>query len=352
VRKKLLFVLSLSAFAAVFAAPHCPNGESYFEGRGEGASMEEAKEKANLAVSKSIFSKLSSVTHDMQKTLETDDDYSEASLRIRSATLETDFRNVHDVKDKDGYPVEEDGRYVSERYICRSDAAKPWLAAFEAEVAKYSNLAIKIADENDSQKRNEYLSTAASVKDSANWADVVLSSIIQGDANREYARLREEFKAAKEKIKFATQRVYDKHYSTFVLPLLPPGGWAQLYKGHYGRAAAILGSEAVLLGIGGIALVNAKEADRKYKDAVLKYNGSKNLSEKSEWLHKSKDYKSDRESAENTVYVTFVLAGVVYIYNIVDGYATTPALARWHWAAMPTPSRNGMGAAFALTGNF
>jgi len=57
-------------------------------------------------------------------------------------------------------------------------------------------LAIKIADEKDSQKRNEYLSAAASVKDSANWADIVLSSIMQGSTNVEYAKLKEEFKAA------------------------------------------------------------------------------------------------------------------------------------------------------------
>jgi hypothetical protein len=356
---KFLFVLSLTAFAAAFAAPSCPNDESYFLGRGDGVSMEDAKDNANLAISKSIFSSVSSVTHKILQKIETDDDYNETNLRIRFATLETDFRNVQDVKDLEfSSETTEDAngviteKYVSVRYICRSDAAKPWLAAFDAGVAKYSNLAIKIAEEKDSQKRNEYLSTAASVKDSANWADIVLSSIMQGSTNKEYAKLKEEFKEAKNKIKFATQKVHDKHYNVFVLPLLPPGGWAQLYKGHYVRAAAILGSEAVLLGICGIALVNAKETDRKYKDAVLKYNGSKNLNEKSEWLQKSKDYKSDRESAENTVYVTFVLAGVVYIYNIVDGYATTPALARWHWVAMPAPSQRGMGAAFALTGNF
>jgi hypothetical protein len=357
VHKELLFVLSLTASAAVFAAPDCPNDEAYFLGRGEGVSMEQAKENANLAVSKSIFSKLSSVTHDIQKTLETDDDYNEANLRIRFATLETDFRNVQDVKDLEfSSETTEDTngviteKYVSVRYICRSDAAKPWLAAFEAEVAKYSNLAIKIADEKDSQKRNEHLATAASVKDSANWADIVLSSIMQGSANKEYAKLKEEFKAAKEKIRLSAKSAHDKNYGVGLMPIIP--GLAQLYKGHYGRAALIIGSGAALLTIGGISISNQREADRNYKDAVLQHNSSKNVSEKNELLKKSKEYKSDRESAESTFYASALLIVIVYGYNLIDGWATTPALARWHVAAMPIPSRRGVGTAFALTGNF
>jgi len=345
--RKFLFVLSLSASAVVFAAPDCPNGETYFLGRGEGVSMEDAKDNANLAISKSIFSSVSSVTHKILQKVETDDDYNETNVRIRSATLETDFRNVQDVKDLE---LSEGDTYVSVRYICRSDAAKPWLVAFEAEVAKYSNLAIKIVDEKNSEKRNEYLSTAASVKDSANWADIVLSSIMQGSTNKEYAKLKEEFKEAKKKIGLATKSVHDKNYGVGLMPIIP--GLAQLYKGHYGRAGLIIGSGAVLLTVGGISISNQKDADRKYKDAVLRYNSSKDLNEKSELLKKSKDYKSDRESAENTVYASALLIVIVYGYNLIDGWATTPALARWHLTAMPVPSRSGMGTAFAFTGNF
>jgi len=353
---KLLFVLSLSAIAAVFAAPNCPNGESFFEGRGEGASKEEAKDKADLAISKSIFSSVSSVTHDILRQVETDDDYNETNVRIRSAKMETDFRNVQDVKDLEFSEEFTDAngviteKYVSVRYICRSDAAKPWLAAFEAEVAKYSNLAIKIADEKDSQKRNEHLSAAASVKDSANWADIVLSSIMQGSTNVEYAKLKEEFKVAKKKIEHSTKSIHDKNYGVGLMPIIP--GLAQLYKGHYGRAALIIGSGAALLAVGGISISNQREADRNYKDAVLKYNSSKDLNEKNELLKKSKEYKSDRESAETTFYASALLIVIVYGYNLIDGWATTPALARWHLAATPIPSRSGIGTAFALTGNF
>jgi len=352
---KLLSVLSLSAFGAVFASPSCPNGESYYEGRGEGASMEAAYEKASLAISKSIFSSVRSVTYDSLHQTETTYDYEEFNRRIRSAKMETVFHNAQDIKDKDGYPREEDGgRFVSERYICRSDAAKPWLVSFGVGVAKYSNLAIKIADEKESQKRNDLREAMPGIKESIKLVDVVLSKIASGgisaQMSQEYSKLKDDFKDAEKKIELSAKNVYDKNYGVGLMPLAP--GLAQLYKGHYGRAALILGSAAALLAAGGISLVNCKEADGKYKDAVLKYNSSKNVNEKNELLQKSKEYSSDRESAEKTVYATAVLAGVVYAYNIVDGYATTPNLPRWHSTAMLLPSRGGIGAAFALTGTF
>jgi hypothetical protein len=101
-----------------------------------------------------------------------------------------------------------------------------------------------------------------------------------------------------------------------------------------------------------ISISNQIDADRKYKDAVLQHNSSKNVSEKNELLKKSKEYKSDRESAENTFYASALLIVIVYGYNLIDGWATTPALARKHLVAMPIPSHSGVGMAFALTGNF
>jgi hypothetical protein len=109
-----------------FAAPPCPNG-AYLEGRGEGASVEEARDKANTAISKSIFSSVSSVTLDSLFQKETADDFEEHSKRTRSSKVETAFRHAQYVKDKDGYPKKEGGVFVSERYICKADAAKPYL---------------------------------------------------------------------------------------------------------------------------------------------------------------------------------------------------------------------------------
>jgi len=332
------------------ATSYCEGG-SFISTTVLGIDPDNARVKARAEIAQSIVSNIKSNIKTKAYSGESDGVFTESSAFLQTGEIESNL-TLSGFKEIEAPVQQENGEYELKAYVCRTDAAKPWLVAFEAEIAKYSNLAIKISEEKDSQKRNEMLSIAASVKDSANWADVVLSSIIHGSANKEYAKLKDDFKEAKKRIELATKNVYDKNYSVFVLPLLPPGGWAQLYKGHYIRAALILGSEAILLGAGGISLVNAKDADRKYKDAVLQYNSSKNVSEKNEWLKKSKDYKSDRNSAENTVYATFLLAGVVYIYNIVDGYATTPALSRWHGAALPIPSRSGIGAAFALTGNF
>jgi hypothetical protein len=357
--KPLLFVLAFATPAladftqadSAKASANC-NGGSFLSTTVFDKDIGNARAKAKAEIAQNIIFNIKSSTKTKDYSEEKDgvmrefSKFSEKS-KIESNLVLSGFREIDSPKQQ------ENDEYEAKAYICRSDAAKPWLASFEAEVAKYSNLAIKIAEEKDSQKRNELLSVAASVKDSANWADIVLSSIINSSTNEEYARLKEEFNEAKKKIELATKRVYDEHYSVFMLPLLPPGGWAQFYKGHYIRAAMILGSQAVLLGTGGISYwVSYKDADRKYKDAVLKHNSSKNLNEKNKWLNKSKEYKSDRESAENTVYAAFLLTGVVYAYSIVDGYASTPTMPRWHWAAMPIPSRSGNGVAFALTGNF
>jgi len=343
-RKKFFLMFLLASSVAAFGGV-CP----MIVGEGRGYSKESADNKADIAIAQSIFSSLASVSHDTLFSRGLDgipEDYNSLSEITK---MESFLPNRQDVRQLKPH-YEADGEVVSVRYICRSDAAKPWLASFEAEIAKYSNLAIRIADEKDSQKRNELLSAAASVKDKANWADIVLSSIILDNANTEYAKLKEEFKAAKKKIESAAKSVYDKNYGVGLMPIVP--GLAQLYKGHYGRAALIIGSGAALLAVGGISVGNYAEADRRYKDAVLKYNSSKNVSEKNELLRKSKDYKSDRESAQTTAIASFLFVAMLYGYNLIDGWATTPALARWHLAAMPAPSRGGMGTALALTGNF
>jgi len=328
------------------------NGGSFISTTVFGKDPDNARAKAKAEIAQNIIFNIKSSIKTKDYSRERDGVIMESSEFWQTSEIESSL-TLSGFKEIEPPKQQENDEYEAKAYICRSDAAKPWLASFEAEVAKYSNLAIKIAEEKNSQERNELLSAAASVKDNANWDDIVLSSIIQSSTNVEYARLKEEFREAKKKIELAAKKVYDEHYSVLVLPLLPPGGWAQFYKGHYGKATLILGSQAVLLSVGGISYwVNYKDADRKYKDAVLKYNSSKNLSEKNKWLKKSKEYKSDRESAENTAYASFLLMGVVYAYSIVDGYATTPTIPRWHVAAMPIHSGSGNGLAFALAGNF
>jgi hypothetical protein len=186
--KKLLLMFSLSAFATAFAAS-CPNGEAYFEGRGEGVSNEDAKDKANLAISKSISSSLSSVTQDILHQVETADDYNETNKRTRSSKIETKLRNVQDVKDKDGYPKKENGKYIAERYICVSDAAKPYLNTLK-DLARTLKTQTQKADRNSCKSINE---TYKSIENT----ESVLSSLarMSNEVQTEYERLREEYQS-------------------------------------------------------------------------------------------------------------------------------------------------------------
>jgi len=322
---------------------------------GEGMDFNEAKNNAFKNIAGQVSSSISIVDSSIYKQTEEISSHgkqaSESEETVRKEVVKSVLENV---ALKTFEPATINNRVNVPAYVCKSDVARPWLASFDVEVAKYSNLAIRIAEEKDSQKRNELLDAAASVKVNANKANVILSSIVSGgvsaQVNQEYFKLNDDFKAAQKKIKLAVESVYDKNYGPGPRPIIP--GWAQLYKGHYGRAALILVSEAALLAAGGISIGNYNDADRKYKEAVEKHNASSNLNEKNELQQKSNGYKSDRESAEKAAFTMFLLAGVVYAYNMVDGWATTPDKPRWHLAVMPVSSQNGIGAALALTGNF
>jgi len=353
--KPLLFALALATPAlADFTQADSVKAEAYCRGSFIGTTVfgidpDNARAKAKAEIAQSIIFNIKSSIKTKSYSEERDGILNESGEFWQASEIESNL-TISGFREIEFPKQQENGEYELKAYICRSDAAKPWLAVFEAEVAKYSNFATRMADEKDSQNRNELLSASISVKDSANWADIVLSSIIQGSTNGEYAKLKEEFKKAKKKIELASKEVYNKNYGVGLMPIVP--SLAQFYKGHYGRAAGIIGSGAVLLTVGGISISNHRAADRNYKDAVLKYNSSKDLNEKKELLKKSKEYKSDRESAQTTTIASFLLTAIVYGYNLIDGWATTPALARWHVAAMPVPSHGCVGTAFALTGNF
>jgi hypothetical protein len=239
----------------VKATDYCGGG-SFISTAVFGIDPDNVRAKARAEIAQSIVSNVKSNIRTKASSGEKDGVLSESSEFLQMGEIESNL-TLSGFREIEAPVQQENGEYELKAYVCRSDAAKPWLAAFEAEVAKYSNLAIKIADEKDSQKRNEHLSTAASVKDSANWADIVLSSIIHGSTNMEYAKLKEEFRAAKEKIELATKSIHDKNYGVGPMPIVP--GLAQLYKGHYGRAALIIGSGAVLLTVGGICNVTPEK---------------------------------------------------------------------------------------------
>jgi len=189
VHKELLFVLSLTASAAVFAAPNCPNREAYFEGRGEGNSSEEAKDKANTAISKNISANVSSVTYDIHHSVETDNDYNETNKRTRQSKIETDLRYVQYVKDKNGFPQKEGGKFISERYICVSDAAKPYLNSLK-DLSRTLKTQTQKADRNSCKSINETYKRIEGIEG-------VLDNLarMSSDVQAEYDRLKEEYKS-------------------------------------------------------------------------------------------------------------------------------------------------------------
>jgi hypothetical protein len=116
-------------FSAALANP-CPEGA--IEGKGIGGTADKAIEDANLRIARDIFSKAHSISIDSLIKKETDDSFEEKSTRRRVAKVETFMPNVHAIKNKDGKPPrKEEGNFISERYICNSDAAKPYLDSLD-----------------------------------------------------------------------------------------------------------------------------------------------------------------------------------------------------------------------------
>jgi hypothetical protein len=150
--KKLLSVFSMLALSSAFAAPHCPDGEPY-EGRGEAASIKDAQEDADLAISRSISNSVSSVSRKFVQQVETADNYEERSERTRLAKVETNARLLG-VKDKNGYPKCENGKCVAERYICTKDAAAPYLNSLK-DLARTLKIQTQAADGNSCKGINE-----------------------------------------------------------------------------------------------------------------------------------------------------------------------------------------------------
>jgi len=134
-RKKFFPIFLLASSVAAFGGV-CP----MIVGEGRGKNREMADNKADIAIAQSIYSSLASVSHDtlISKVLDgVPDDYNGFSEITKMKTFLPNRQDVRQLKPH----YEESGEIVSVRYICRSDAAKPYLEeqrklADEMEIAK------------------------------------------------------------------------------------------------------------------------------------------------------------------------------------------------------------------------
>lgn len=101
------------------------------------------------------------------------------------------------------------------------------------------------------------------------------------------------------KVEFSTDYGMSSVWRSAIVP-----GWGQLYKKQKYKGLSILGSEAVLLGVGLVA-----ENMR-----ISNINSSKNTRD----VKYIKQYLNDADSNETLRNISFATAGAVYIYNLID----------------------------------
>jgi len=122
--KKLFFALFLSASIAVYAAP-CSLDQA-ITGKGIAPSSAEANRKADESIAEQINSSLRINSRDFFSQTEVDGVPTDSSSFLELAVAESILANRHNVQPLREYEDGE-GNIVAERYICKSDAAKPYL---------------------------------------------------------------------------------------------------------------------------------------------------------------------------------------------------------------------------------
>jgi len=123
-----LFILA--AFATAFADFECLDGAKPFEGTGRAATESKARESANTDIA-GLFSTIKVNILDELTQKETSDDIKEYANYQRKIKIEGSLYTGY-VKDAEGYPKKEGSQFVAKRYLCPSDAAKPYLDSLKA----------------------------------------------------------------------------------------------------------------------------------------------------------------------------------------------------------------------------
>jgi len=134
-RFKPLVLLFLTVFSSISAQISvetwckglCPEGQIC--GKGIGESENKANLNANNEISKGIASSISSVTNDILSSEEKDGLLTEFSKFVENTVVKSSFENMEAAKQHRSY--KENGTFVSEKYICKAAAAKPYLRKLE-----------------------------------------------------------------------------------------------------------------------------------------------------------------------------------------------------------------------------
>jgi len=184
---KLSIVFTSALFVAAFAASDCPDEAKPFEGTGRGATESKARENANLDIA-NMFSTIKVNITDELTQKETDDDIKEYANYQRKIKIESGLFTGY-VKDVEGYPQKENGQFVAKRYLCPSDAAKPYLDSLKYLARTLKTQTLK-ADRNSCKSINE---TYKSIE----GLERILNRLTQmsSEVQAEYERLKGEYQS-------------------------------------------------------------------------------------------------------------------------------------------------------------
>jgi len=144
---KKLFVAFFLAASIAASATHCPVSEAII-GKGIGKNDTEADNAADIQIANNIKSSLSIESSDYFSQREVDRILTDSTNFSQTATGKSFLENREAVKPLKARYKDEDGNIVSERYMCKSDAAKPYLGSLSHFTNALRNHARKITKES------------------------------------------------------------------------------------------------------------------------------------------------------------------------------------------------------------
>jgi hypothetical protein len=126
--KTLSAILFFCAFAFAQGRPACPNP---FIGKGTGKDEKEARAQANESIAMQVRSSVRVESNIARFQKEIDGIPTDDSQLFETVSIESSLENAGAIRDAAPPKQRSDGLYEAERYLCRSDAARPFLASLE-----------------------------------------------------------------------------------------------------------------------------------------------------------------------------------------------------------------------------
>jgi len=187
-RSEFSLAFILTAFAAAFSAPLCPDGAKPFEGTGRGATESKARENANLDIESSLSTIAVNIIDELTQK-ETGEDIKEEASYKRKISKTGNKLYLGYVKDAE-YPYpKENGEFVAKRYICPGDVAKPYLNSLK-DLARTLKAQTQKADRNSCKSINETYKSIEGLEGMLNNL-----ARMSGEVQAEYESLKEEYQS-------------------------------------------------------------------------------------------------------------------------------------------------------------